>query len=188
MQIMFFFFFLKDKFIENLVFGKSGLISIVFEKLFIWHSCILFIKQCALKSFCIKMFFKNLFFLDFRSIEPVAWPIENVIKIMVWICLARLMLDRSKLIFDRSNLIFDILKFVLWVFKKIFSQVFFTLFKSFQKLFDCSCSTDPIWAYFVVLFLIFLRYLCLQVQVRPFYPYFFSLFTIFMHFYWNFWT
>ena len=57
------------------------------------------LKQCALRSFCIKMlcFFKNLFFLDFRSTELVAQLIENAIRILVTICLARLVLDRSRL-------------------------------------------------------------------------------------------
>ena len=44
-----------DKLIENLVFGRFGLNSRVFEKLFILYSSILFIKHCTLRSFCIKM-------------------------------------------------------------------------------------------------------------------------------------
>ena len=49
-------------------FGRSGLNSNVFEKLYISYSCILFIKQCALRSFYIKMlcFSKNLFFQIFN--------------------------------------------------------------------------------------------------------------------------
>ena len=35
----------------------------------------------------------NLFFPDFWSIKSVAWPIENAIKTLVTICLARLVLD-----------------------------------------------------------------------------------------------
>ena len=52
---------------KNLVFGRSELNSSVFEKLYISYSCILFIKQCALRSFCIKMlcFSKNCFFQIF---------------------------------------------------------------------------------------------------------------------------
>ena len=38
-------------------------------------------------------FLKNLFFPDFQSIEPVARPIENAIKILVTICLAQSVLD-----------------------------------------------------------------------------------------------
>ena len=45
----------EDKLIEKLVFGRFELNSSVFEKLLISYSCISFIKQCALKSLCIKM-------------------------------------------------------------------------------------------------------------------------------------
>ena len=44
-----------DKLVEKLVFGRSGLNSSVFEKLLISYSCILFMKYCALRSFCIKL-------------------------------------------------------------------------------------------------------------------------------------
>ena len=47
----------EDKLIENLVFGRYGLNISVFKKLVISYSCILFIKQCALRSFCIKMLY-----------------------------------------------------------------------------------------------------------------------------------
>ena len=47
---------LEVKLIENLVFGRSRLNSSVFEKLLISYSCILFMKYCALRSFCIKLF------------------------------------------------------------------------------------------------------------------------------------
>ena len=72
----------EGKLIENLVFGRSRLNSSIFEKHFISYSCILFIIQCALRSFCIKMlcFSKKQIFLDFRSIEVVARPIEIAIK------------------------------------------------------------------------------------------------------------
>ena len=39
------------------------------------------------------MFFKKLIFPDFRSIEPIARPIEITKKNLVWICLVRLLLD-----------------------------------------------------------------------------------------------
>ena len=70
---------------------------------------------------------------------------------------------------------------VLRCFKKSFLTCSSHFFKNFSNTFHCFFSIDPIWAYFVVFFPIFLNYLCLQVQVRPFYPFFFSLFTIFMH-------
>ena len=45
----------ENNFIEKLVFGRFGLNSSVFEKLFVSYSCILFIKQCTLRSFCINL-------------------------------------------------------------------------------------------------------------------------------------
>ena len=88
----------KEKFIENLIFGRSGFNTSVFEKYFISYSCILFIKYHASRSFCIKMlcFSKFCFFLDFRSIGPVARPIKITIKNLIWICLARSMLNQLK--------------------------------------------------------------------------------------------
>ena len=73
----------EDKLIENLDFGRSRLNSSVFEKLLISNSCISFMKYYALRSFLhkIALFFKNLFFLDFRSIEPVFRSIKIVINI-----------------------------------------------------------------------------------------------------------
>ena len=58
----------EDKLIENLDFGRSGLNSSIFEKLFVSYSCIFFIKQCVLRSFCIKMlcFSKIWFFQTFN--------------------------------------------------------------------------------------------------------------------------
>ena len=44
-----------EKLVEKLVFGRFGLNSSVFEKLLISYSCILFMKYCALRSFCIKL-------------------------------------------------------------------------------------------------------------------------------------
>ena len=67
MQNVFKVFWFEDKLIENLVFGRFGSNSRVFEKLFISNSCILFIKYCALRSFYIKMlcFSKTWFFQIF---------------------------------------------------------------------------------------------------------------------------
>ena len=75
-----------DKLVEKLVFGRSRLNSSVFKKLLISYSCISFIKYYALRSFLhkIALFFKNLFFPDFWSIESVSRPIEIAIKILVW--------------------------------------------------------------------------------------------------------
>ena len=73
------------KLIENLIFGRSGFNTTVFEKYFISYSCILFITYYVLRSFCIKLlcFSKICFFQEFRSIEPVSWLIEIVIKKIV---------------------------------------------------------------------------------------------------------
>ena len=45
----------KEILIENLIFGRSGFNTSVFEQHYISYSCILFIIYCALRSFCIKM-------------------------------------------------------------------------------------------------------------------------------------
>ena len=57
----------KEILIENLIFGRSGFNTSVFEKHFISYSCILFIIYCTLRSFCIKMlcFSKICFFQNF---------------------------------------------------------------------------------------------------------------------------
>ena len=71
----------------------------------------------ALKCFLFLFYFILFFiYLFFWSIEAVAQPIKIAIKNLVWICLARLMLDRSNVIFDRLNLFFDQLKIVQRVF------------------------------------------------------------------------
>ena len=56
------------------------------------------------------LFFRKLFFQEFRSIELVSQPIEIAIKTLVWLCEFRSLLDQSKVIFNRSNIIFDQLK------------------------------------------------------------------------------
>ena len=123
--------------IENLIFGKTGFKTSVFENHFISYSCILFIKYYAFRSFCIKLlcFSKKLCFPDFRSIESVSQPIENAIKILVRIWPTRSLLDQSKVIFDWLNLIFNQSKSYREFFKnlKLFmSSITFKLFKSFS--------------------------------------------------------
>ena len=177
---------------ENLVFGRSGLNLSVFEKLYISYSCILFIKQCVLRSFCIKnaMFFKKLLFLDFRLIEPVAQPIENVTKIRfesAW--LDRFLIGVGSIQCDFRSIKSIFLtdrKSVKRCFKRLFSHAHHTV-HTFSKAFSLSFldrSTSN--QFFVVFFLIFLKGFCLQVLVRPYYPFFFILFTFFMHFRCNF--
>ena len=144
--------------IENLVFGRFGLNSRVFEKLFISYSCILFIQHCVL-SFCIKIlcFSKKLIFPDFRSIELVAQLIKIAIKKLGLnlssLITARLTLDQSNVIFDRLNLIFDRSKII----KRVFKKKLFTcssLFQTFQKAFlSLSLSSiDPDSSPFFVIF------------------------------------
>ena len=87
----------EDKLIENLDFGRSGLNLTVFEKLFVSYSCILFfIKQCALRSFCIKMlcFSKIWFFQTFDRLNLFFDQSKLRLKFLVWVCLTRLMFDR----------------------------------------------------------------------------------------------
>ena len=93
----------EDKLIENLDFGRSGLNSSVFEKLFVSYSCIFFyIKQCALRSFCIKMlcFSKIWFFQTFDRSNLFFDQSKLRLKFLVWDCLTRLMIDRCSI--DRN--------------------------------------------------------------------------------------
>ena len=85
----------EDKLIENLVFGRSGLNSSVLEKLFVSYSCIFYIKQCALRSFCIKMlcFSKIWFFQTFDRSNLFFDQSKLRLKFLVWVCLTRLMFD-----------------------------------------------------------------------------------------------
>ena len=73
---------LKGQCLKILILGKLGLKHMFLKKHFISYSCILFIKFNALRSFCIKfaMFFRNMFFPEFRSIKAVFRLIEIVIK------------------------------------------------------------------------------------------------------------
>ena len=86
----------EDKLIENLDFGRSGLNSSVFEKLFVSYPCIFFIKQCALRSFCIKMLrlSKIWFFQTFDRLNLFFNQSKLRLKFLVWVCLTRLMFDR----------------------------------------------------------------------------------------------
>ena len=87
---------LEVKLIEKFVFGRFGLNSSVFEKLLISYSCISFIKQCALRSFCIKMlyFSKNWFFHIFDRSNLFFDQSKLRLKFLVWVCLTWLMFDQ----------------------------------------------------------------------------------------------
>ena len=127
--------------IENLIFGRSGFNTTVFEKHFISYSCILFIKYYALRIFCIKLlcFSKNLIFPNVRSIEPVARSIEIMIKNLLWICLFRLVLDRCwinwKHFWSIESNFRSIKNRIESFFKTLSFHVFFTIQNFFKKLF-----------------------------------------------------
>ena len=99
----------EDKLIENLDFGRSGLNSSVFEKLFISYSCFFFffIKQCALRSFYIKMlcFSKIWFFQTFDRLNLFFDQSILRLKFLVWVYLTRLMFDQFSI--DRNWKIFS---------------------------------------------------------------------------------
>ena len=98
----------EDKLIENLDFGRSGLNSSVFEKLFVSYSCIfLIIKQCVLRSFYIKMlcFSKIWFFQTFDRSNLFFDQSKLRLKFLVWVYLTRLMFNRFSI--DRNWKIFS---------------------------------------------------------------------------------
>ena len=88
----------ENKLIENIDFGRSGLNSSVFEKLFVSYSCIFFLKQCALRSFCIKMlcFSKIWFFQTFDRSNLFFNQSKLRLKFLVWVYLTQLMFATEK--------------------------------------------------------------------------------------------
>ena len=118
----------EDKLIENLDFGRSGLNSSVFEKIFVSYSCIFFIKQCALRSFCIKMlcFSKIWFFQTFDRPNLFFDQSKLWLKFLVWVCLTRLMFDQFSI--DRN---WKILSYY------VFSQNFFLASFVFRIYMHC---------------------------------------------------
>ena len=155
----------EDKLIENLIFGRSRLNSRVFEKLFISYSCILFIKHCALRSFCIKMlcFSKNWFFqifdqsnllLDWLKLRlktwfESAWLDRCSIDARSIECDFQLIESNFRPIKNRSKSFFT---------KTNFSCVLH-YFKLFKKNFSLSLSSTDLDStqFFVVFFQIFLK-------------------------------
>ena len=93
--------------IENLDFGRFGLNLSVFEKLFVSYSCIFLIKQCALRSFCIKMlFFKKIWFFQTFDRSNLFFDKSKLrLKFLIWVCLTRLMFDQFSI--DRNWKIFS---------------------------------------------------------------------------------
>ena len=152
----------EDKLIENSDFGRSRLNSKVFEKLFISYSCILFIIQCTLRSFCIKMlcFFKktdNTRFSINQTYCLIDWNYDKKLGLNLPGSIAtQLMLDQSNVIFDQFVL--RSIEIRLESFLKQAFHVFFT-FSNFSKSFSLSLfSPDPDSSQiFVVSFQIFLE-------------------------------
>ena len=62
----------EDKFIENLDFGRSGLNSSIFEKLFISYSCI-FISYIQ----CFEVSFQKFRFFLWKAVFPEFWLIQS---------------------------------------------------------------------------------------------------------------
>ena len=129
----------------------------------------------------IALFFKKLFFLDFRSIEPVARPIEIVIKKLVWICSFRSVLDRcwiNRRHFRSIESNFRSIENRIEIFLKLWVVTCSITFKLFQKHFSLSLSSidqgfQSIFCHFPSHFL---QGFCLLRLVKLFYPSFFIYF------------
>ena len=143
-----------DKLIENFVFGRSRLNSRVFEKLFISYSCILFIKYCALRSFCIKMlsFSKILFFQIFDRLNLLLEQLKLQLKFwfeFAWLDRCSIDARSIKCNFRSIKLVFRSIEnrsknfFKTWVF-----HVFFTI-QLFKKLYSLSLQPVQIQSKFL---------------------------------------
>ena len=129
-----------DKLIEKFVFGRFGLNSMVFEKLFISYSCILFIKHCALKTLCIKMlcFSKIWFFQIFNRSNLLL----NRLKLRLKIWFESTWLDHCSI--DAGSI-----EYVFWSIEPIFRPIE-NRSKSFLKheIFTCSSLFQKFWKNF----------------------------------------
>ena len=104
----------------NSYFWENWVQNKCFWKHLISYSCMWFINFNTLRSFCIILLCfsqkkKNCFFPEFQSIERVFQPIKIAIKILVWFCVFRSMLDWywiNRSIFDLSNFFFNWSKIV----------------------------------------------------------------------------
>ena len=108
---------LRTNWLKILILEDLGLNSSVFWKTFrliLMHY--FFIKQCALRSFCIKMlcFSKIWFFQTFDWSNLFFDQSKLRLKFLVWVCLTRLMFDRFSI--DRNCKIFSFY---------VFDQIFF---------------------------------------------------------------
>ena len=97
---------LRTNWLKILILEDLGWIQ-VFLKNFSSHTHAFFIKQCALRSFCIKMlcFSKICFFQTFDRSNLFFDQSKLRLKFLVWVCLIRLMFDRFSI--DRNWKIFS---------------------------------------------------------------------------------
>ena len=107
---------LRTNWLKILILEDLGWIQ-VFLKNFSSHTHAFFIKQCALRSFCIKMlcFSKIWFFQTFYRLNLFFDQLKLRLKFLVWVCLTRLMFDRFSI--DRIWKIFSFY---------VFDQIFFS--------------------------------------------------------------
>ena len=135
---------------KNLVFGRSGLNSSVFEKLYISYSCILFIKQRDLRSFCIKLlcFSKNYFFQIFDRSNLLL----NRSKMWQKIRFESAWLDRFSIGAGSIQYDFRLIESIFSTdqkstrrfFKRLFSRAHHTV-NTFSKALSLSLSFPPSW-------------------------------------------
>ena len=139
-----------DKLVENFCFWKIWI-----EFKCFWKTFNLILMHFIHEILCFKeflhkitLFLKNLSIQDFRPIEFVARPIENTIKNLVWIYLARLVLNwysidwiyfsiDQSLILTNRNSVYECFK------KELFSRVLHFI-QTFQALHSYFSSTYPI--------------------------------------------
>ena len=150
MQNMFNVWVLGTKRLKILFLEDLDWIQVFLKKLLNSYSCISFMNYGGLSGFYIKLalFFKNFKIPYFWSIKAIARSIEIALKILVWICLARLVLnwcsiDRIYFLIDRSSILTD-RNSKSECFKKVFltcSSLFSNLFKNVSHFFS---STDRI--------------------------------------------
>ena len=159
----------------------------VFEKLFISYSCILFIKHCALRSFCIKMFYfsKIWFFQIFDQSNLLLDKSKLRLKIwfesawLNWCSIAAGLIECN---FRSIESIFWSIKNRLESFLKHEILTCSSLFQKFQKAFlshfDRSRFKDKFFCRFPLIFLKGFDHL---EPERLLCPFFFGLISFFMH-------
>ena len=165
----------EDKLIENLVFGRSGLNSSIFEKLFISYSCIfLSYIQCFEVSFQKWGYFsKKLFFQNFDWSNLIFDQSKSLFKTSVSLCLVRLIELVFRSIEHRDSSFF---KTVFWLIQTLFQN----FFQTFLSLSDLARLHRR---FFVVFYLIFARFFSHKAgkTLIPFLLFLFSCFHALFH-------